>query len=109
MKTLKLKSSDLLTDKVAVRLAGLIIAQQLRFSVWLNRRFNAWSTGQKKKAAIIAGLLFALPLALGTIPSLYTIPALSQNYTSAHIGLPSGLPKPEFDKPQLTDSLTIKK
>lgn len=109
MKTLKLKSSDHLADKVAARLACFIVNHQLRFAVWLNRRFNACSQQQKKRTLILAGLLFITLLALGLIPSLYTIPTLPQNYTSEHIGQPSELPKPRFGKPQLTDSITIKK
>jgi hypothetical protein len=109
MKTIKLRSSDHLADKVAARVACFIVNQQLCCAMWLNKRFNAFSKQQKKRTLIFAGLLFATLLALGLIPSLYTIPSLSQNYTAAHIGQPSELPKPGFGKPQLTDSITIKK
>jgi hypothetical protein len=39
----------------------------------------------------------------------YTIPKLSQNYSSAHIGMASDVPGPNINKLQLTDSLTLKK
>lgn len=109
MKTIKLRSLDHLADKVAARVACVIVNQQLRYAIWLNQRFNAFTKRQKKRTLIIAGLLFTTLLALGLIPSLYTIPPLSPNYTSVHIGQPSELPKPGFGKPQLTDSITIKK
>lgn len=90
-------------------MACFIVNRQLRCAMWLNKRFNSFSKQQKKRTLIIAGLLFATLLALGLVPSFYTIPTLSPNYTSAHIGQPSELPKPGFGKPQLTDSITIKK
>lgn len=109
MNSSKNKTISILTDKVAARLANLIIVIQQRVSEWLNQRFNAYSTQGKKRIIIVFGLVISIFLVVGSFSSFYTIPKLSQNYTSAHIGLPSDLPKPLFTKRQLTDSLTKKK
>ncbi len=108
MTSSKKNTSDLLTDKVAASLAGNIIKFQLRWSGWLNQRFNAYSTRGKKRIIIVFVLLTSVLLLAGSFCSFYTLPKLSQNYTTAHIGLPSDLPKPHISNRQLTDSLTKK-
>jgi hypothetical protein len=109
MKLPENKRSDLLTDKVASILANLILHMQTCSSGWLNQRFNSCSTQEKKRLTVIIGLLSSILLIAGSFCSLYTIPKLSQNYSSAHIGMPSNLPKPHLNERQLTDSLTKKK
>jgi hypothetical protein len=103
------KTSAQLTDKVAASLAKQIINFQIRISAWLNRWFNAYSILQKKQIAIAIGLITSIVLVSTSFCSFYTIPKLSQNYTSAHIGQASEFPDPQFIKLQLTDSLTKKK
>src|SRR3982750_3080863 len=103
------KTSAQLSDKVAASLAKQIINFQIRFSAWLNRRFNAYSIRQKKQIAIAIGLITVIVLMSSSFSSFYTIPKLSQNYTSAHIGQASDFPDPQFINRQLTDSLTKKK
>ena len=103
------KTSAQLSDKVAASLAKQIINLQIFFSTWLNRWFNAFSVRQKKQIAIAIGFVTSIVLMCGSFCSLYTIPKLSQNYTSAHIGQASEFPDPQFIKRQLTDSLTKKK
>lgn len=103
------KTSAQLSDKVAASLAKQIINFQIRFSACLNRRFNSYSNPQKKQIAIAIGLITAIVLMSSSFSSFYTIPKLSQNYTSAHIGQASDFPDPQFIKRQLTDSLTKKK
>jgi len=103
------KTPAQLSDKVAASLAKQIINFQIRFSAWLNRWFNAYSIRQKKQIAIAIGLLTFIILISSSFCSFYTIPKLSQNYTSAHIGQASEFPDPQFIKRQLTDSLTKKK
>jgi hypothetical protein len=103
------KTSAQLSDKVAASLAKQIIDFQNRFSTWLNRWFNACTVRQKKRIAIAFGLLTSIMLISSSFCSFYTIPKLSQNYTSPHIGQASEFPDPQFIKRQLTDSLTNKK
>ena len=98
-----------MSDKVAAALAKQIINFQIRFSDWLSRWFNTYSIRQKKQIAIAIGLLTSIVLISTSFCSFYTIPKLSQNYTSAHIGQASEVPGPQFIKRQLTDSLTKKK
>lgn len=103
------KTSAQLSDKVAALLAKQIISLQIGFSAWLNGWFNSYSIRQKKQIAIAIGLLTAIIIISSSFCSFYTIPKLSQNYTSAHIGQASEFPNPQFIKRQLTDSLTKKK
>lgn len=98
-----------MSDKVAASLAKQIINFQTLFSAGLNRWFNAYTIRQKKQIAIAIGLLISIILISSSFCSFYTIPKLSQNYTSAHIGQASDFPNPRFIKRQLTDSLTKKK
>jgi hypothetical protein len=109
MKFSKNRTSNILTDKVAFLLASLIINMQIRSSAWLNQRFNACSTQTKKRLIIAIGLLSTILLVAGSFCSFYTIPKLSQNYSSVHIGLPSDIPKAHFTERHLTDSLNKKK
>ena len=103
------KTSAQFSDKVAASLSNQIITFQTRFSAWLNKWFNAYTVPQKKQIAIAIGLFSAIILVSSSFCSIYTLPKLSQNYTSAHIGQASEFPDPQFIKRQLTDSLTIKK
>ncbi|MDN3584936.1 hypothetical protein [Mucilaginibacter flavus] len=103
------KTSAQLSDKVAASLAKQIITFQTRFSTCLNKWFNAYTVRQKKRIAIAVGMLTSIILVSSSFCSFYTIPKLSQNYTSAHIGQASEFPDPQFIKRQLTDSLTKKK
>ncbi|MBS1526382.1 hypothetical protein [Mucilaginibacter ginkgonis] len=103
------KASAHLSDKVAASLAKRIINIQLYFSARLNKWFNAYSLRQKKQIAIAIALLTSIILISSSFCSFYTIPKLTQNYTSAHIGRASEFPDPHFIKRQLTDSLTKKK
>jgi len=109
MNLLNSKTSIQLSDKVAARLAKQIINFQDIFSGWLNRWFNAYTIRQKKQIAIAIGLLTSILLIGSSFCSFYTLPKLSQNYTSAHIGKASEFPDPQFIKRQLTDSLIKKK
>ena len=109
MNLLKRNTSEQLSDKVAASMAKQIIRFQVRFSAWLNNWFNAYSIRQKKQVAIAIGLLTSIILLSTSFCSFYTIPKISQNYTSAHIGQASEFPDPKFIKRQLTDSLTKKK
>ncbi len=102
-------SAMMLTEKVAGRIARVILTAQRRVSEWLNRKVNTWSNRGKKTALIITGVVTSILLISGTFTSYYRMPRLSQNYTSAHIGMASGLPQPKVQQRQLTDSLTIKK
>jgi hypothetical protein len=97
------------SDKVAAVLANSIIKFQQRLSGCLNQWFNACSIRRKKSILIAFALLTSIMLITGVFCTFYKIPKLSQNYTSAHIGMPSDLPKPQFSKRQLIDSLTKKK
>jgi hypothetical protein len=98
-----------ITDKVATYLANQIIRAKYYLAQSLNQWFNAYPAPLKKKILVAAGLLFSIVLVGGAFSSTYTMPGLSQNFTSAHIGQSSDLPKPKFYKRQLIDSLTIKK
>ena len=109
MNLLKRNTSKQLSDKVAASLAKLIINIQIRFADWLNHWFNTYSIRQKKQITIATGLLTAIILLSSSFCSFYTIPKISQNYTSAHIGQAPQFPDPQFIKRQLTDSLTKKK
>lgn len=91
---------------LAAKLANLIILTGFKCSTWLSRRFNACSDRKKKIIVLTSGLLIAALLIAGCLTPLSCASGLSQNYHSAHIGLPSDLPKPDFLKPQLIDSLT---
>lgn len=99
-------TSHILSNKVAGLLANAIIKGQVCCSTWLNQKFNGYSTQGKKRLLISIGLIAAIFLITGSFSSFYSIPKLSQNYTSAHIGMPSELPKPAINVHQLTDSLT---
>lgn len=103
------KNSVQLSDKVAARLAKQIINFQDLFSGRLNKWFNAYTICQKKQIVIAIGLLTSILLIGSSFCNFYTLPKLSQNYTSAHIGQASEFPNPQFIKRQLTDSLTKKK
>ena len=103
------KASAQWSDKVAASLAKKIMNIQLYFSAGLNKWFNAYSIRQKKQMAISIGLLTSIILISTSFCGFYTIPKISRNYTSAHIGQASNFPDPQFIKRQLTDSLTKKK
>lgn len=109
MNLLKRNTSEQLSDRFAASLAKQIINFQIRISAWLNKWFNAYSIRQKKQMAIAIGLLTSIILISTSFCGFYTIPKISQNYTSAHIGQASDFPDPQFIKRQLTDSLTKKK
>ncbi len=98
--------SHILSNKLAGLLANAIIKVQAGCSTWLNQKFNSYSTQGKKRLLISIGMIASTFLIAGSITSFYPIPRLSQNYTSAHIGMPSELPKPVINVHQLTDSLT---
>lgn len=100
------KTSQVFNNKVAANLANVIIKVQIVCSNWLNQKFNACSTQGKKRLLIAIGFITSLFLIAGSFCSFYTIPKLSQNYSSAHIGMPSDMPKPTINEHQLTDSLT---
>jgi uncharacterized membrane protein len=102
-------TNNLVSDKIATMIAGKIIGIHLQVSGSLNRWFNRFSTRGKKRLSLTIGVLWAVILITSAFSSLYTIPKLSQNYSSAHIGMPSELPGPKLNTHQLTDSLTIKK
>jgi len=54
---------------------------------------------------LVSGILIT-----GVCSSFYTLPLQpAQNYSSAHIGMPSEIPHLKINNNQLTDSLTIKK
>ena len=99
-------TSHILSNKVAGLLANAIIKVQVGCSTWLNQKFNGYSTRGKKRLLISIGLIASIFLMADSFSSFYPIPRLSQNYTSAHIGMPSELPKPAISVLQLTDSLT---
>lgn len=98
-----------MSDKVAATVAKQIIKLQARISDWLNKWFNSYTIRQRKQIAIAIGLLTAILLVGSSFCSFYTIPKLSQNYTSAHIGQASEFPDPQIIKRQLTDSVTKRK
>lgn len=104
------KVRDRINDQLAVVLAGKLIKVQCRMALSLNAWFNSLSISQRKWIALTFVLLVSVILITGMFSSFYNIPLPSQgsSYTSAHIGLPSGLPPPQFSKRQFTDSLTIK-
>lgn len=97
------------SDKVAIALAEKIINFQQRVAARLNNWFNNYSVNQKKGILIISCALFASVLISGAFSSFYGMPLLSQNYSSAHIGQASDIPKIPKEKSQITDSLTKKK
>ncbi len=97
------------TEKVAAYLANQIIRAKCHLAQCLNQWFNAYTVRLKKRILIGAGLVLSIVLVGSAFSPSYTLPRLSQNYTSAHIGQSSDLPKPNLSKRQLTDSLTIKK
>jgi len=99
-------TSNILSNKVAGLLANAIIKVQVSCSTWLNQKFNGYSTQEKKRLMISIGLIASIFLIAGSFSSFYSIPRLSQNYTSAYIGMPSELPKPAISVHQSTDSLT---
>ena len=104
----KSKTSVQISDKVAASLAKQIIHLQIGLSSRLNRWFNAYSLRQKKQLVMAIGLLTAIILISSSFSTLYSLPKLTQNYTSAHIGQASDIPYPQLIKRQLTDSLTKK-
>jgi hypothetical protein len=104
------ETSNKVNDRLAAVLANRLIKVQFRIAHYLNAWFNTYSVKQKKWILILSGLLVAGFLITGVFSSFYSIPLWSQgNYTSAHIGMASEIPKPNFSKHQLIDSLTIKK
>ncbi|NNU33679.1 hypothetical protein HK413_05125 [Mucilaginibacter sp. S1162] len=109
MNLFKNKTSGADNDRLAASLARKIVKFQRQISGRLNRWFNAFSINQKKRVVIIFGSLIAAVLIGGLFYPSYTIPKLSQNYSSAHIGQASDTPKPQLSKRQLTDSLTKRK
>jgi len=106
MNTFQNHASQVCSNKIATLLANVIIKIQINCSIWLNRKFNAYSTQGKKRVIIAIALITGIFLITGSFTSFYPLPKLSQNYTSAHIGMPSELPKPTISVHQLTDSLT---
>ena len=104
------EAADKVNDQLAAVLANRLIKVKFRIAHYLNAWFNAYSVKQKKYMLIISGLVVAAILITGVFSSFYSIPLWSQgNYTSAHIGMASGISKPNISKHQLIDSLTIKK
>ena len=103
------EASDKVNDQLAAVLANRLIKVQSRIAQYLNTWFNAYSVKQKKYMLIISGLVVAGLLITGLFSSFYSIPLSQGNYTSAHIGMASGISKPNISKHQLIDSLTIKK
>ena len=113
MKTIKENfqsgTAGLVSDKIAAIVAGKITLIQFKVSGCLNRRFNSYSTFKKKRLLFTIGGLLAILLITSAFTSFYTIPKLSQNFTSVHIGMPSDVPGLKLNKRQLTDSLNLKK
>ncbi|GAB2977368.1 hypothetical protein GCM10027049_10560 [Mucilaginibacter puniceus] len=104
------EASDKVNDQLAAVLANRLIKVQFRIAQYLNAWFNAYSVKQRKWILLSSGVLIAGLLIAGVFSSFYSISLWSQgNYTSAHIGMASEIPKPNFSKHQLIDSLTIKK
>lgn len=102
-------TTGMVSDRVAIMIANKIMAAQRYLSSLLNNWFNGRSVRGKKTILIAVGLLVAIMLVASAFSSFYTIPKLSQNYSSAHIGMASDMPGPKTSKLQLTDSLTLKK
>jgi hypothetical protein len=103
------RTTGMVSDRVAIMIANNIMAVQRYLSSSLNTWFNGRSVRGKKTILIAVGLLVAIMLVASAYSSYYTIPKLSQNYSSAHIGMASDMPGPKTSKLQLTDSLTLKK
>ena len=104
------EGSDRVNTQLATVIASRLIKSQRCLAQYLNTWFNAYSINQKKWMLLSAGLLISASLITGIFSSFYSIPLLPQsNYSSAHIGMASGIPDHNFNKHQLTDSSTIKK
>jgi hypothetical protein len=103
------RTTGMVSDKLAIIIANRMMAAQRYLSGSLNKWFNGRSVRGKKSILIAFGLLVAIMLVTSAFSSFYTIPKLSQNYSSAHIGMASDVPGPNINKLQLTDSLTLKK
>jgi hypothetical protein len=97
-------------ERLAVLIADIVIRYQYRIATILNKWFNTHSVNQKRIMLLFVGLLVSAILITGVCSSFYTIPLQpAQNYSSAHIGMPSEIPHQKIYNNQLTDSLTIKK
>lgn len=101
-------ASDEVTDKVAQYLAALILKVRRFLSGMLNHWFDQYSLRQQKVIVISVGILSGFFLLAGTFSSFYTVPKLSQSFSTAHIGIASDIPQPHHSKKQLTDPLTLK-
>ncbi|WP_428329674.1 hypothetical protein [Mucilaginibacter sp.] len=113
MNLFKSKQQNHAVLKVNERLAAIIatklIGFQYRLSIILGKWFNACSVRQKKWMVLTVGLCITAILLSGLCNSLYMIPLQPvQNYSAAHIGMPSVIPHQKINNNQITDSLTIK-
>jgi hypothetical protein len=97
-------------ERLAALIADKVIRYQYRIAATLNKWFNSHSINQKRLILLSFSLLVSAILITGVCSSFYTIPLQpTQNYSSAHIGMPSEIPHQKINNNQLTDSLTIKK
>jgi hypothetical protein len=97
-------------ERLAAMIADKVIRYQYSIATTLNKWFNTHSVNQKRFILLFCGLLVSGILITGVCSSFYTIPLQpAQNYSSAHIGMPSEIPHRKINNNQLTDSLTIKK
>ena len=104
------EGSDRVNTQLAIVIANRLIKSQHWIAQYLNTWFNAYSINQKKWMLLCIGSLVSVFLIAGIFSSFYSIPLIPQNnYSSAHIGMASGIPERNFNKHQLTDSSTIKK
>ncbi len=99
-----------INERLAAIIATKLIGVKYRLATILSKWFNRRSVSQKKWIVISVGLFVAAILVTGVCSSFYTIPLQrDQNYSSAHIGMPSVIPRQKIHNNQLTDSLTITK
>jgi hypothetical protein len=97
-------------ERLAALIANKLVRYQYSIATALSKWFNAHSLNRKKWIVIGGGLLVAVVLITGVCSSFYTIPLRpAQNFSSAHIGMPSDIPHRKNNINQVTDSLTIKK
>ena len=97
-------------ERLATLIADKVVRCQCLIATSMNKWFNTYSVGQRKLILLSFGLLVSAILVTGVCSSFYSIPLQPvQNYSSAHIGMPSVIPHQKINNNQLTDSLTIKK
>jgi len=105
----KQQTPDAARDRLAMNIAGQIIAWQRLLAAKLNKKINGYSKAHQKRLLWIFCGISSCSLIMSSLVPLSKMKNMrGNNFQPTHIGLPSVLPR-KIPPIKTTDSLTIKK